>query len=206
MVEGGDCVTRPVDIEALEWGHVERVQSVTDEDLALAARANVRHFETLYERYADRLYRYAASRTGSPEAAADIVSQTMIAALEGLDRFDPERGSFAAWLFTIAGRRIADRRRAHRRFGRYLKSRRRSPETEGDLLEQIDRNEERARVRAAIQRLSVTHREVILLRHVAELPIAEIAATLDISEGAVKMRLNRALKHLADDLRDDHDD
>lgn len=200
-------MTQPVDVTALEWGHPERcVQSASDEDLALAARADIRYFETLYERHADRLYRYALSRTGSPETAADLVSQTMVSALEGLERFDPSRGSFTAWLFTIASRRIADRQRAHRRFQRYLKSRLRSAEPQEEPLERIDRDEDRARVRAAIQQLSETHREVILLRHVAELPIAEIATTLNISEGAVKMRLNRALKQLANDLGGDDDD
>jgi len=200
-------VTRRIDLEALEWGPAGRcVQTASDEDLALAARADARHFAPLYERYAERLYRYAASRTGSPEAAADIVSQTMLAALEGLERFEPARGSFAAWLFTIAGRRIADRHRAHRRLLRYLRARWRPDPPAEDPLDQIDRDAERALVRAAVRRLSDTHREVILLRHVAELPIAEIAATLNISEGAVKMRLNRARKHLADDLGGDYDD
>ena len=200
-------MTRRIDLEALEWGPAGRcVQTASDEDLALAARADARHFAPLYERYAERLYRYAASRTGSPEAAADIVSQTMLAALEGLERFEPARGSFAAWLFTIAGRRIADRHRAHRRLLRYLRARWRPDPPAEDPLDQIDRDAERALVRAAVRRLSDTHREVILLRHVAELPIAEIAATLNISEGAVKMRLNRARKHLADDLGGDYDD
>ena len=200
-------MTRRIDLEAMEWGPSERyVQPTSDEDLALAARVDTRRFETLYERYADRLYRYALSRTGSPEAAADIVSQTMIAALEGLERFDPDRGSFAAWLFTIAGRRIADRSRAHRRLQRYLATRWRPVEPEEDPLDRIDRDADRADIRAAVQRLSDTHREVVLLRHVAELPIAEIAATLNISEGAVKMRLNRALKQLANDLGGDDDD
>ena len=200
-------MTRRINLEAMEWGPSERyVYPISDEELALAARVDARRFETLYERYAERLYRYAASRTGSPEAAADIVSQTMLAALEGLERFEPARGSFAAWLFTIAGRRIADRHRAHRRLLRYLRARWRPDPPAEDPLDQIDRDAERALVRAAVRRLSDTHREVILLRHVAELPIAEIAATLNISEGAVKMRLNRARKHLADDLGGDYDD
>jgi RNA polymerase sigma-70 factor (ECF subfamily) len=200
-------VNRRIDLEAMEWGSAERyVLSISDEDLALAALHDARRFETLYERYADRLYRYALSRTGSPEAAADIVSATMLAALEGLARFDPAKGSFSAWLFTIAGRRIADRRRAYHRFRRFLTTRRLSAPSEDSPLDLIDRNEDRIAVRAAVERLSDNHREVILLRYIAELHIAEIAAALGISEAAVKMRLNRAMKHLADALGGDHDD
>jgi RNA polymerase sigma-70 factor (ECF subfamily) len=201
-------VNRRTDLEAMEWGPAERyVLPISDEDLALAALHDARRFETLYERYADRLYRYALSRTGSPEAAADIVSATMVAALERLERFDPAKGTLSAWLFTIAGHRIADRRRAYHRFRRYLSTLRQAGvPAEDSPLELIDRDEDRIAVRAAVERLSDNHREVILLRYVAELHIAEIAAALGITEAAVKMRLNRAMKHLADDLGGDHDD
>lgn len=191
----------------MEWGPAERVlPAASDEDLALAARNDARRFEVLYERYADRLYRYALSRTGAPEAAADIVSAAMVGALENLERFDPAKGSFSAWLFTIAGRRIADWQRTHRRFRRFLAMRWRPAAPDDSPLDLIDRDEERVAVRAAVERLSDNHREVILLRYIAELHIAEIAVALGISDAAVKMRLNRALKHLANDLGGDHDD
>ncbi len=88
------------------------------DDAALVAMALVDRaaFGHLYTRYADRLYWYALGRTGSDAVADDVVLDTMMAALEGLRRFDPTRGSFAGWLFTIAARRIADRDRSHRRF------------------------------------------------------------------------------------------
>jgi RNA polymerase sigma-70 factor (ECF subfamily) len=66
------------------------------------------------------------------------------------------------------------------------------------------RADEDARVRAAVARLAESHREVVTLRYVTDLTVPEIAAGLGVSEGAVKMWLNRALTNLAEDLEVDH--
>lgn len=178
----------------------------SDEELAEAALRDYHYFDQLYLRYADRVYRYALGRVRSPAVADDVVGDTMVAALERLDRFDPEKGTFASWLFTIAGRRIADQGRASRRFWRLVT---RQPPSQtiaaDDAFETVARDEENARVRRAVEQLSGNHREVVLLRYVADLPIRDIADVLDTTESAAKMRLNRALKRLADELGD-HDE
>ncbi len=88
-----------------------------DAELAVAARHSSAAFEHLYLRYADRLYRFAVGLTGSASLAEDVVSDTMMAAFEQIERFNPERGSFASWLFTIARRRSADEQRRLSRLG-----------------------------------------------------------------------------------------
>lgn len=202
-MDGGDAVVRSGP-DAVQWGAPERhLAGASDEDLVSAALVQVAMFDHLYERYADRLYRYALGRTGSQSAADDIVAETMVAALEHLERFDPAKGSFATWLFTIASRRIADRGRARGRLWRYLRRRPEPEPVEDDPLDTVIRSDEGARVRAAIDRLSDSHREVVLLRYVADLPILNIARVLNTTEGAVKMRLQRALRNLANDLGDD---
>lgn len=178
-------------------------RSATDEALAIAARDDVRHFELLYERYADRIYAYALSRTGSPEIADDLVGDTMIAALENLHRFDPERGAFSTWIFTLATRRIADQQRAHHRFWRYVTMRWRPDPAAIDTTEWAARTEDIDRVRGAVGRLTGSHQEVVALRFVADLPISGIASVLGISEAAVKMRLQRALQNVAAMLEED---
>lgn len=176
--------------------------TLPDEALVALALEQRERFGELYLRYADRVYRFALARTRSAALADDIVSDTMIAALEGLRGFDARKGSFAGWLFTIAARRIADRDRKQRQFWNFLQ--RRPPSAadweEEDALASTLRGETQARVRAAIASLSERHREVIELRYLAELPIRDIAAVLDTTEGAVKMRLNRAMQALAREL------
>ena len=155
------------------------------------------------QRYSNRIYRYALGRTRSTTIADDIVSDTMMSAMEGINGFNPDRGSFASWIFTIASRRIADRDRKSRQFWRFLARRGHHEEHDEDALTTTIRLERRDDVRRAISGLSDQHQQVVLLRYVAELPIATISEILDISEGAVKMRLQRALKRLAVELERD---
>jgi RNA polymerase sigma-70 factor, ECF subfamily len=173
-----------------------------DELLVRATLRDRQAFGTLYERYAARVYRYARMRTGSDTTAEDILSETMLGALEALDRFNPRRGSFASWLFTIATRRIIDRQRRDSRF-RDLLARAWEPDTtEDDTLTTLVRAADAARLRALLATLPDPDRELILLRYSAELTSAEIGAVVGKSAGAVRIRLMRLLDRLANDLGD----
>lgn len=189
--------------EPVSYGH--GILDGSDEALAAAARYDRDLFGQLYHRYADRLYRYALGRTRSATTADDIVSDTMMAAMEGLHGYDPDKGSFAGWLFTIASRRIIDRERKQRQFWRYLSRRPLDPVEHESALDSALRSEQQELVRDAISRLSDRHREIVLLRYVADLPIRDISEVLDISEGAVKMRLQRAMQQLSRELGDADD-
>jgi RNA polymerase sigma-70 factor, ECF subfamily len=58
------------------------------------------------------------------------------------------------------------------------------------------RDELRRRVQAALERLAQRDREILVMRHLEEMSAADIAAILGISEGAVRVRLLRALTRL----------
>ena len=127
----------------------------------------------------------------------------MVTALEHLDRFDPARGSVANWLFGIARHRIADEQRLRTRFRRALN--RRPEEQPDDALLIVMRDERAARVNAALKRLRPGDREVLALRYGAELATPEIGALLGVADGAVRVRLHRALRRLKDELGSEHD-
>ncbi|HUG15130.1 MAG TPA: sigma-70 family RNA polymerase sigma factor [Thermomicrobiales bacterium] len=174
-----------------------------DAALALAARRDRRQFVHLYERYADRLFRYAKARTGSATAADDIVSETMLSAMEDLRRFDPARGSFAGWLFGIAAHELSARERRRGRLRRAI-ARMWAPDTaEDDALDSLIRYEDVLLARRLLAILSPADREVVLLRYSAGLRATEIAEALGISHGAARMRLSRALQRMAVELGDD---
>ncbi len=180
-----------------------REPDTADAELAQAARYDPRAFEQLYLRYADRLFRYVVGQTGSASLAEDVVGDTMIAAFENLERFDPERGSFGAWLFTIARHRTADEQRRLSRIWRAFSRHGVDSSIEEDTLSAVIRSEQAARMRSAINQLPRRDREVLLLRYAAGLSGPEIAEMLDISPGAVRVRLHRALRRLSDELGDD---
>jgi RNA polymerase sigma-70 factor, ECF subfamily len=65
------------------------------------------------------------------------------------------------------------------------------------------RKEIRNRVRAAIAELQPASQEVVILRHLEELPFKDIAAVLNVSETAVYSRYRRAVEQLASLLKTD---
>ncbi len=165
------------------------------------------YFRLLYQRYADRIYWYATARTGSETVADDVVSESMLAALEHLERWDPERGTFAAWLFVIAQRKLIDQQRAHQRIRRLVGriQQLRQPQPESDALEQMLAEEQALEVRDAVALLPRKDREVIALRFAAGLSGEEIAAVLGISHVAARKRLSRAQHRLARQLEASRD-
>jgi RNA polymerase sigma-70 factor (ECF subfamily) len=69
--------------------------------------------------------------------------------------------------------------------------------------QQLIRQEQRRRVQSALAELAARDREVLVMRYLEQLSIREIAAVLDISEGAVKTRHVRALVRLRGILGDE---
>ena len=173
--------------------------TMTDEQLARLALRQRDAFGEIYVRYADRIFRYAAGRTGSRTVADDVLNDTMVSALEGLHRYDADKGSFASWLFTIASRRVADHDRRRVQLWRFL-GRRNGNDVDSDMLDALIRAEDQEHVRLAVQRLPTRQREIVLLRYVAELSFRDVARVLGISEGAARMRVNRALRRLAEEM------
>lgn len=174
--------------------------SVSDADLVVIALRDPERFVDLYHRYADRLYRYVLGKTGDPDTADDVISETMIDVLEQLDRFDPERGSFVGWLFTIASRRAADHHRIHRRFWRSVRRGWKFEPVAETPAERLVQQEEEVIVRAAMDRLSEDDREILLLRYSAGLTSAEIGGRLAITPDNARVRLQRARRRLAQEL------
>lgn len=127
----------------------------------------------------------------------------MLAAFESLTRFNPTRGSFSTWLFTIACRRVSDwERRERRRWKLFDREQRLRTDESGrdDVLDAVVRHDEIEQARAAISRLRPGDREVVLLRYSAGLSSEEFSHVLGISRAAARTRLSRALDRIARDL------
>ena len=186
-------------------GRLESTNVVRDDAVALVAAAQRDRlaFAPLYERYAERLFRYVCARTGSASIAEDIVADAMLTAMNRLAQFDPDRGSFASWLFTIATNEIVDQRRRSIRHRQTIERAHQPPPPADDALTTLLRNQAARRIHEAPNRLPDNDRDLVLLRYWAELTSTEIGRVVGISPGNVRVRLKRILGKLAQILEVD---
>ncbi len=156
-------------------------------------------FETIYRDLAPQIGGFARGRgVADPE---DVVSETMISLVNGLESFTGDEASFRSWVFTIAFRRVVD---SQRRAGRQVPTQvlgpvdpaAPAPSPEELLLAQADDSP----VMVALRRLKPDQRDVLLLRIVAGLPVEEVSSILGKRSSAVKMIQQRALTRLRAEL------
>ncbi len=169
----------------------------TDDLDALVARAgegDVDAFRRLFERFHDRVYRYALLRLRDPEAAQDVTQDVFVAVWNGLPRFRPNHeGSFPAWVFAIARRVVVNHVRRARRSGEEVLVLDGSLEFEGRIVASRTMVSE-------LSRLPEQQREVIVLRFIVGLSGRETADALGRSEGAVTALQMRGLKRLREQM------
>src|SRR5215472_5336196 len=162
-----------------------------DADLLLAVGGGDRDeaLPELYRRYERRLYGLGLRLLGDRGLAEELVQETFVRVWRTADRFDPQRGTVAAFLFAIARRLAIDlwRRPSSRPFEPESEPVV-SPETEFDqvLLQVV--------IGDALDSLSDSHRQVLELSYRSDLTQAEIARQLGISLGTVKSRSYHALR------------
>jgi RNA polymerase sigma-70 factor, ECF subfamily len=151
-------------------------------------------FGDFYRRYVAPVYSYIYSRVGNRSDAEDLTEQTFVEAWQGMARYE-EQGKAAAWLFTIARRRIIDHYRTNRHelsFDEGLDSRLDLPGPEAELLQQ----ERLAQLSALLLALDDEKQELLQLRFVAGLSYREIGEVVGSREGAVKVAIYRLLAQL----------
>jgi RNA polymerase sigma-70 factor (ECF subfamily) len=161
-------------------------------------------YAQIVHRYQVPLFRYLG-RMGLPQAwAEEIAQETFLRAWTHLADFDPRRASFGTWLFTIA------RRRALNALDRVEMRRELAMADDHDPasdapppVEALAAAEHRQRLRAALLELPARERAAIALAYTEELALADVARIEGCSVGAIKTRLHRARRRLAELLEND---
>jgi RNA polymerase sigma-70 factor (ECF subfamily) len=150
-------------------------------------------FLSLFDEHHAALFRYAYRFTGSIVDAEDIVQECFLEILRPDSTYDATRTPIRTYLFGIV--RNQSLKRLRKRDQIALSSPQQdSPENE------FLRNELGGLVARAVMHLPETQREVLILAHYEQLPLAEIAQVLTLDIGAVKSRLQRARAALKESL------
>ena len=174
---------------------LERTPTLDDEEGDLLVRGDVR---TLYHRYERRLYGFGLRLLGNNGGLAEeLVQESFLRLWQGAHRFDPERGTVRALLFTIARRVAIDllRRPSSRAFAPAIEDAAAFDARADEVLLAVT-------VRDAMESLSPAHREVLELIYDEDLKLGEIACKLDVPLGTVKTRAFYALRAMRTPLRE----
>jgi RNA polymerase sigma-70 factor (ECF subfamily) len=146
----------------------------------------------LHDQYAQSLLSYVVGLTSDRAGAQDIVQETMLRAWRNTAVLERSSGSVRGWLFTVARHIVIDQWRSASRRPEVLSDR--VPEqTVQDAVRKIL---DRQLVRAALQTLSVEHRQALFECYFRGASIAEAADTLGVPPGTVKSRTHYALRAL----------
>jgi RNA polymerase sigma-70 factor, ECF subfamily len=167
--------------------------------VARVARGNVAAFGALYDRYARDVYALAAHALG-PDDAEEVVQDVFVRLWRSAHQFDPRRGSFTAWLMSIARHRVVDQLR-RRRLGPTV------AETVDDLLNAVEDPvadvEEEASLRslrelvlAELRELPPEQRRALVLAYFGGMSQREISRELGWPLGTVKKRIQLGLRKL----------
>jgi len=176
---------------------------VTDETtwIIQAQQGDDDAFTNLVETYQKPVYNLCYRMLGEPEAAEDAAQETFLKLYQNLGRYDRQR-SFATLLLSIAAHHCIDKLR-RRRFpsvsidedeeGQTDIPDRSAPDPE---LETAKRGE-RERLHNCLQSLDPTDRAAVIMRYWQDCSEVEIAQALKLTVPAVKSRLHRARRVLA---------
>lgn len=173
--------------------------------IAEAKAGNKEAFSRLVKKYQKPVFSVCYRMLGTSTAAEDAAQEAFIRAYQALDRYDPER-SFATWLLSIASNYSIDQIRKRKvtilsmdseKYGWMV------PPDPGPSPERatLDR-EKQALVQSLLAELSDTDRAAVILQFWHDCSYEEIAETLDLSLSAVKSRLFRARRTLAEKWQD----
>ncbi len=150
-----------------------------------AIEGNEEAFARLYGEHFNKIYRYVYFKVGNRTEAEDLTQEVFLKALGAIRSYKWRQLPFSSWLFRIAHNEVIDYFRKRERV-KLTELNDRTINVEDDPMSIAERSLEKKQLMAAIQKLSPARREVICLRFIAELSIAEVAKTLGKSEGTVK--------------------
>lgn len=181
----------------------EDCRIVEDAELVSAAQQNPAKFEYLYLKWIKPVYRYFYFRLGNVKDAEDLTSQVFLKAYKDLPRYR-NRGSFSAWLFSIAHARLVDHyRKGSRKAAREIDIEKLEiPANLPSPLSQAVRQSEIEQLFSLLNDLNEKEQTLISLRFMAELSYREIGQIMDCKEDTARKSVSRLLDRLKIKMED----
>ena len=171
--------------------------------MILVCERNTRALNILYDRYGKSVYNFILRYTNNKEISEDLLQETFTRLWFASHTFNPAKGTFKGWLFTI-GINLTRNEMSRKRYGYQYVDLDEGDEIDdskndylkmpaADLLEQADLKDT---IGKALERLNPFLKEVIILKHFQKLKFSEISEMTNTPEGTLKARFHNALYQL----------
>ena len=163
------------------------------------ARGDHQAFEVVYGELAGPVYGMVRQVLRDPAQSEEVAQEVLLEIWRTASRFDPARGSAAAWALTIAHRRAVDRVRSENASSRREQKAVFEDATEGDnVAEIVEASLDRQRVNRCLDSLTDLQRESIKLAYYGGYSYPEVAQLLGVALGTVKTRIRDGLIRMRD--------
>jgi RNA polymerase sigma-70 factor (ECF subfamily) len=167
-------------------------------------------FDEIVRRYSSRMVNVVYQMTGDSELAQDIAQETFYRAYRSASTYK-QIAKFSTWLYTIALNLCRNelRRRKHKFYSlEEMAEREEEPGVRIDIEDEsakpdrdVEQKELSELIKMAIDRLPEKFRQPLVLRDVQGLSYEETGEILNLPEGTVKSRINRARQRVKEILR-----
>ncbi len=187
--------------------HAQHREKIGDTELDALLSGDADAFERIVEQESPRLFRMIMRIVQDEDEARSVMQETYLQAYKRLDTFRRE-SKFSTWLYAIGLNLARASLRKMKRFDALDEDKinRLQPTFSNGMFSEgvetwnpqkmAERSERKALVHKAIDQLPLDYRTVLILRDIEELSTTEVAQALNITEGAVRVRLHRARQAL----------
>lgn len=158
-------------------------------------------FRMLFERYSGRIFNVIYRMIEHYDDSNDLLQEVFLRVYRHRHKCYQMK-NFKGWIYTVALNLARDYLRMRKRRGETVLEGKRVQDGGNDPLKDSQNEELRRNILKAMKKLNVKYRAVFALRDIQGLSYEEIARALNIEEGTVKSRLNRARLQLARELEE----
>ncbi len=176
----------------------------SDEELmVLVCERNSRALKVLYDRYGKSVFNFILRYTNNREISEDLLQETFTRSWFASHTFNPAKGTYKAWLFTI-GINVTRNEMVKKRYSYHYvdlenfisDDENTSAQNDEPIENFLEHSDIKDMISKALEQLNPFLKEVVILKHYQGMKFSEIAEITNTPEGTLKARFHNALIQL----------
>lgn len=150
-------------------------------------------FEDYYKKYYKQALGYVQKHISNSYDAEDIVSNAFFSCFKNFEKFDPQKASFATWLYVAINNRMKNFYRDKKDHGELIEEIEDGGKYQDEVVEAMYLENMREHLTRALESLSEKYKKIVVLKYFGNKDSNEIALEMGVSAGNVRVILMRAL-------------